>query len=342
MTGGSGGRVLVVGSGDAAASIAADLSDAGFGTLQAASAPVGLATLDDRDVDCLVVTDSVDSVADTFAVARRRGHCRTGIYVGDDVVGLPAGVETVPQADAVAAVRRTLLDRAVDEADPVESADPLATYGATVAHELRNHVEAASLALEADQPDRVEAALERLNDLAREAEAVASGSVSATSSVPVAEPASAAIDRVRTPILNVDVDVDREVEGDRALLTLLFENCYRNSVEHGATVDREQLVEEDPDVDDVAELFSNGDDSGTGEDAPHAERSVHVTVTDTDAGFAIADDGPGFETDRPFAWGETTGEGRGTGLAVVRRIAEAHGWTVAASNDDGARIDVHV
>lgn len=341
MTGGSGGRVLVVGSGDAAAAIAADLSDAGFGTVRAESAPVGLATLDDRDVDCLLVTDSVDAPADAFAVARRRGYCDAGVYVGSEVVDLPSGVDTVTAADAVGAVRRSLLDEAAEAADPVESADPLSTYGATVAHELRNHVEAATLALEADQPERVEDALERLDDLAREAEAVASGSVSRTSSVPVDEPATAAVDRVRTPILDVDVDVDRAVEADRALLTLLFENCYRNSVEHGATVDREALAEADPDVDDVAELFSNGDGE-TGGDPTQQERSVQVTVTDTPEGFAIVDDGPGFETDRPFAWGETTGNGRGTGLAVVRRIAEAHGWTVAASSDDGARIDVHV
>lgn len=32
----------------------------------------------------------------------------------------------------------------------------------------------------------------------------------------------------------------------------------------------------------------------------------------------------------------------GAGLAVVRRIADAHGWSVSADNDDGARVDVVV
>jgi len=90
-------------------------------------------------------------------------------------------------------------------------------------------------------------------------------------------------------------------------------------VEHGSTTSR-------PEADGAAE---HGDD-------------VTIRLVDTEAGFAVVDDGPGFQSEDPFAWGYTTGEGQGAGLAVVSRIADAHDWSVAASNDGGARVDVLV
>ncbi|MFB6127393.1 MAG: sensor histidine kinase [Halolamina sp.] len=345
MSGGSGRRVLVVGSDQRADRLVESLSATGLKPLQAPSVPVGVATLEERAVDCLVVTGAVDDPADAFAVARRRGNDVAGVYVGEAVASLPAGVETTSYDDAAATVRRRLLTTAVDDAEPVDGPDPLAAYGATVAHELRNHIEVATLALESDQPDRVEAALERLEDLAREAEAVAGGTVAETAAVPVADAVDDAAERLRTPMLTVETPVDRTVEADRSLLTLLFENCFRNAVEHAATPDGGDAAENHAgttaeDADDVADLFdvSNGDQTTVESEG----RSATVTVESTPDGFAVVDDGPGFETDRPFAWGETTGDGRGTGLAVVERIAAAHGWTVAASNDDGARIDVRL
>jgi signal transduction histidine kinase len=89
----------------------------------------------------------------------------------------------------------------------------------------------------------------------------------------------------------------------------VFENLFRNAIEHG------------------------------GED-------VTVTVGAIDAGFYVADDGPGIPADERtdvFGLGVTTDtDGTGFGLAIVERIVEAHGWTIdyVDSEDGGARFEV--
>ena len=72
---------------------------------------------------------------------------------------------------------------------------------------------------------------------------------------------------------------------------------------------------------------------------PKAER-----VERTEEGFAVEDDGPGIEPDvleRIFEHGYTTSAGgTGFGLAIVRRIAEAHGWSVRATESRGGGLRV--
>ena len=80
-----------------------------------------------------------------------------------------------------------------------------------------------------------------------------------------------------------------------------------------------------------------------------AERSdgpVSVTVGAFDGGFYVADDGPGIPPARRetvFDPGVTTAaDGTGFGLAIVREIAEAHGWTVSVTESEsgGARFEI--
>jgi PAS domain S-box-containing protein len=79
----------------------------------------------------------------------------------------------------------------------------------------------------------------------------------------------------------------------------------------------------------------------------HAGPDVRVrigTLSDED-GFFVADDGPGIppeDRERVFEYTYTTSdEGTGLGLAIVREIANAHDWSVNAteSGDGGARIE---
>jgi len=101
----------------------------------------------------------------------------------------------------------------------------------------------------------------------------------------------------------LELDDPGTVEADEGRLRELFENLLGNAVEHG--------------------------DSGV---------TVEVGRTD-DGGFYVADDGPGLPDDDPdrlFEYGYTDAEdGTGLGLAIVRRIAEAHGWTVSATDAEG-------
>ncbi|WP_049981446.1 sensor histidine kinase [Halolamina rubra] len=206
-------------------------------------------------------------------------------------------------------IRQRLLAASATAAEPAVEHDPLASYGETVSHELRNHLSAARLAvdsLEGPTVDQVRNALDRLEGLADEAEAIAAGDVDDPEPVDLGSAAEDAAERVRAPEASVSVDADGSVAGDPELVTLLLENLIRNSVEHGST-----------------------DDAG-----------VSVRVTDTDAGFAVVDDGPGFGGGDPFAWGYSTDGGQGAGLGIVRRIADAHGWEIVATSDDGARVEL--
>ncbi|WP_144798867.1 PAS domain S-box protein [Halorubrum depositum] len=106
--------------------------------------------------------------------------------------------------------------------------------------------------------------------------------------------------------LDVSFEVTGAVLADRDRLKRLLENLFRNSAEHGGG---------------------------------------RVVVGDLDDGFYVADDGPGIPEERReevFENGRTTSEtGTGFGLAIVERIAGAHGWTVTLTESEsgGARFE---
>ena len=112
---------------------------------------------------------------------------------------------------------------------------------------------------------------------------------------------------------------------DRDRTERLFENLFRNAVEHGSTSPpshaREDAVEHGPD-------------------------DVTITVGDRPDGFYVENDGPGIpadERERVFESGVTSSESdTGFGLAIVEEIAAAHGWDVVATegSDGGARFEI--
>ena len=302
------GFVLVCGDDDGATALVDTLAADGIDAVHASSPPEALSTLDTVAVSVLVVVDDGrPHPEDLFGAAARRGHRLPGLYVGSRTRPLPPAVEQVPDTgDAAAVVRQRLLAEAADDADPAVADDPLAAFGLTVSHELRNHLGAAKLALDSLEGPTTEqalAALDRLEGLAAEAEAIAAKDAGPTESVSLSDAAEAAADRLRIAHADIGIEAADEVDANRELLVLLLENLLRNAVEHGG-------------------------------------ENVTVEVIDTADGFAVVDDGEGFGSADPFAWGYTTGEGQGAGLAIVQRVAAAHDWEIAASDDDGARIDV--
>ncbi len=116
--------------------------------------------------------------------------------------------------------------------------------------------------------------------------------------------------------LEVSVD-DRVLAADRSRLSSLFENLFRNSVEHGSTGSRTQ-----------------SDDS-----EEHGGADVTVRVGTTPTGFYVEDDGAGIPLDardeifdRGFS---TESNGTGLGLPIVQGVATAHGWEVELDDADG-------
>ena len=156
----------------------------------------------------------------------------------------------------------------------------------------------------ADAIDRSQALIDDMLTLAREGKRV--GEIESVDLGAVAEDCWQTVETKRATL---DVDAARVVDADPRRLRQLFENLYRNAVEHG------------------------GDD-------------VAVCVETTPDGFAVTDTGPGIpEADRAtvFEAGHSTErDGTGYGLRIVEQVVEAHGWEIRVAEGDrgGARFEI--
>jgi PAS domain S-box-containing protein len=181
--------------------------------------------------------------------------------------------------------------------------------------------------------DRCEALVDDLLALARDG-----GDVRDFEVVGLASTVEACWDTAAMGDATLVVDTERSVRADRSRLRQLLENLFRNSVEHGSTGSR-------PGAGDSVEHGSTGPRSPTREDSVE-HGGTTVTVGDLADGFYVADDGPGIPPearDRVFEAGYSTAtDGTGFGLAIVREVADAHGWQVAVTESEGggARFEV--
>ena len=195
-------------------------------------------------------------------------------------------------------------------------------FAAIVSHDLRNplNVLAGSLELaeetgEREHFERAAHVVERMETLIDDLLVLARAgeTVEAPERVDLAALARDSWEGVETGAASLVVETQRPLLADASRLRQLLENLVRNSVEHGST--------------------DGGDDALT------------VTVGDLETGFYVADDGVGIpEPDREtvFESGFSTLEaGTGFGLPIVDEIAEAHGWTVRATESEagGARVE---
>lgn len=140
---------------------------------------------------------------------------------------------------------------------------------------------------------------------------------------------------IDAPDATLRVPETTTVVADPNRLAELLGNLFRNSVEHGSTTRR-------PAGGDTAEHDAS--------DGPRGGSAVRITLGPlaSSEGFYVEDDGPGISPDRReavFEPGETTGgDGIGYGLPIVRRIAEAHDWSVSLCDSEtgGARFEFSV
>jgi PAS domain S-box-containing protein len=235
------------------------------------------------------------------------------------------------QIVGLAGIGRDVTERREREWQLQRQNERLSEFSDVLTHDLRNPLQVAISYLELERVERdtdrlaeVSGVLERIEEIiddvllvAREGRAVIE-----REPVDVAEVARSAWQRMETEGARLETETTRQVEGDAERLVRLFENVYRNALEHGSTSNP-------PGADDAIEHGGE----------------VRVRVVDIDGGFAIEDDGPGFPTanrEELFDPGvSNASEGTGFGLNIVRTLAEAHGWTVSATDatDGGARLE---
>ena len=116
---------------------------------------------------------------------------------------------------------------------------------------------------------------------------------------------------VETGTAELRLAEDLTFTADETRLQRLFENLFRNALDHGG-----------PDV------------------------TVTVGVLPDRSGFYVSDDGPGIpedERESVLEPGYTTHEeGTGFGLAIVSEVVTAHGWEIQVTESDagGARFEI--
>ncbi|NIC00780.1 response regulator [Halobacterium sp. R2-5] len=211
----------------------------------------------------------------------------------------------------------------------------LSEFASVLSHDLRNPLNVAQGNLElaredcdSDHLDEAATAHERMQALIEDLLALTSDGgqstdVGAVDLRALAEESWASVD---TADAALTVDAGATIRADEGRVRRLFENLFRNAVEHGSTVDRNAKRSEDA--------------------VEHTNDDVSVTVGELDGGFYVADDGPGIpesERERVFEYGYSTeDDGTGFGLRIVEQVADAHDWSVRVtdSRGGGARFEV--
>jgi PAS domain S-box-containing protein len=189
----------------------------------------------------------------------------------------------------------------------------LEKFANVVSHDLRNPLNVAQLRInqvdDENAPpvqrslDRMESILEDVLTIARVGQ-----TVTETNDCHISRLATEAWEQVETEDATLSCEDDSLIETDPGRCKQLFENLFRNSIEH-------------------------------------AGNDVTLRVGSTPGGFYVEDDGPGIPANKRetvFDAGfTTTDDGTGFGLNIVEDIAQAHGWSVdiVEGTDGGARFE---
>jgi PAS domain S-box-containing protein len=227
-------------------------------------------------------------------------------------------VVTNGEVTRIIGITRNITERVKQERQLRSQKEQLDEFAGVVSHDLRNPLNiaqgrAALLTNDCDSEhlspivralDRMEEIITDTLTLAREGQVV-----SDPEPIELTNIVGTCWKNVQTDEATIEIEDDVTITGDRSRLQHVFENLFRNAVEHG------------------------------GEDV-----IVRVGRID-ERGIYVEDTGPGIPEDARetvFDPGHTSASGgTGFGLTIVRRIAEAHGWQVAVvdGTDGGARFE---
>ncbi|MFC4405206.1 hybrid sensor histidine kinase/response regulator [Haloarchaeobius iranensis] len=218
----------------------------------------------------------------------------------------------------------------------------LEEFASVISHDLRNPLNVASLNLElvAEEcdsehldgveraHDRMAALIEDLLTLAREGQ-----TLSEVTNVELAPLVANCWRSVDTRGTSLVAETDRTIRADQARLRQLFENLFRNAVEHGNPGDGHDAA------------ATGSQDATTDGDGSATDAGLTVTVGDLPDGFYVADDGRGIPEsarDQVFETGySTSADGTGFGLSIAEQVADAHDWSIRVTESEagGARFE---
>lgn len=233
--------------------------------------------------------------------------------------------EPVTAGDELLKVRgimQDITDRKQHELELEQQNKRLDEFASLVSHDLRNPLNVATGRLDLAQEDidnehldavdraleRMETLIDDLRELARTGSEILEPEPERISLAQTLENCWATVD---TADASLDVRDEATLEADPSRFQQIFENLFRNAVEHGG-----------PDV------------------------TVTVGTLSDESGLYVEDDGDGIppsKRDAIFDSGySTTDDGTGLGLNIVNNIVQSHGWDIRVTDgsEGGARFEI--
>ena len=227
-------------------------------------------------------------------------------------------VTTNGEVTRIIGIARNITERVKQERKLRSQNEQLDEFASVVSHDLRNplnvaqgRVELLSEDCDSEHLSPIVTSLDRMGEIISDTLTLARQGqvVSDPEPIELVNVVGTCWKNVRTDEATIEIGDEVTIMGDRSRLQHLFENLFRNAVEHGGK--------------DVTVRVGQIDGHG-------------IYVEDTGSGI------PEDDREAVFKPGHTSlSGGTGFGLTIVKRIAEAHGWqvTVVDGTDGGARFE---
>ena len=245
------------------------------------------------------------------------------IEAGDDWKWVESHAEPIVEDDTVVRVAgftHDITERKQRELELRGKNERLERFASIVSHDLRNplsvadgYLEMARNEADSDHLETVANALDRMETLISDILVLAREGQEVTdmNSIVLDNIVQSSWSNIDQQAATLQAETNVRIEADKIRLGQVFENLFRNAIEHGGS-----------------------------------DVTITVGVLDDKAGFYVENDGepiPEAKREQIFETGYTTNkQGTGFGLAIIKRIVDAHGWEIQATDGSagGARFEI--